>query len=118
MNPLARLFAAEFEPWNIELPESDVAEKRRGEIRKAGWAIQYQFGSDAGREYLDYYAIHRMTNDRHVRLYADGTTVLLPALPDLRPASADPAEDARLQAEYDAEVRRISALLRDKGFTA
>ncbi len=65
-------FGREFSDWDINLPQEDVAQRRRGRINHKGWAIWYMFGVDDRGEYLDYYAAHRMTNDRHVRIYADG----------------------------------------------
>lgn len=43
---------------------------------------QISIGEDGRGEYLDYYAAHRMTEDAHVRLYADGGFALL-ATPSL-----------------------------------
>ena len=51
-------------------------------ITQPGWTIwtHFDIGSENGRERLDYYAVHRMTNDRDVRLYADGDKEDLPAM--------------------------------------
>ena len=46
---------------------------------QAGWAISYVFGED----YLDYYAEHRMTNPRHVRIHAEGLCESLEAPQDM-----------------------------------
>jgi len=109
-------FNAAFDSWDIRLPPEDIEHRRRGEILKGGWSIRYLFGSDERGEYLDYYSVHRMTNDSHVRIYADGQIESLPAFVEFRFASSDPKEDARLEAEYRAENERISKLLKDKGF--
>jgi hypothetical protein len=117
--PLGRIklsFAESFAMWDICLPEEDVVNRRRGKIVKAGWAIWYLFGSDEKGEYLDYYASHRMTNDRHVRIYADGQCEGLPAISEFHLVSQDPQENARLEAEYYAENRRVAAMLEAKGF--
>ena len=116
MNAIESLFNATFAPWSIYLPPDDVANRRRGKIVKAGWAIWYLFGSDEKGEYLDYYASHRMTNDEHVRLYAGGQEVGLPSIQGFRLCSQDPDEDKRLEAEYAAENQRIARLLEEKGF--
>jgi len=110
------LFAEAFATWAISLPEETVAKRLRGKICKAGWAIWFLFDSDAKGEYLDYYAAHRMTNDRHVRIYEDGQVEDLPAIPDLRPCSEDPGEDARLKKEQHAEDLRVVEILEAKGF--
>ena len=98
------------------MPPDDVANRRRGKILKAGWDILYLFGSNEKGEYLDLYAAHRMTNDQHLRIYANGQEESLPAFEDGRRGSDDPAEDARLKAEFDANRQRIADLLNDKGF--
>jgi hypothetical protein len=116
MDKIAAAFNADFAPWNIRLPRRDLAQRRRGRILRAGWAIWYLLGSDARGEYLDYYASHRMTNDRHFRIRADGSREWLPAIREGRFGSADPEEDARLEAEYHAENQRVAEMLEAKGF--
>jgi hypothetical protein len=108
------VFAEEFAMSDIYLAEDDVVNRRRGKIDKGGWEISYLFGSDEKGEYLDYYASHRMTNDRHVRIYADGRREDLPALVDFRRASRDPREDERLKEEFYAENSRVLAMLKEK----
>jgi hypothetical protein len=116
MNAIESQFNATFAHWSICLPPDDVANRRRGKIVKAGWAIWYLFGADEQGEYLDYYASHRMTNAEHVRLYADGQEEALPSIRGFRLCSQDPEEDKRLKAEYDAANQRIARLLEEKGF--
>lgn len=116
MNEVEARFNDAFATWNIRLPPENVATRRRGKIVEAGWAIWYLFGSDEKGEYLDYYASHRMTEDRHVRIYADGHVEYLPTIAGMRLASEDPEEDARLLAEYRAQNQRVARMLEDKGF--
>jgi hypothetical protein len=113
---IERRFRLAFAPWGIALPPEEVRERRRDKIVEAGWAIWYLFGEDERGEYLDYYASHRMTDDRHVRIYEDGTEELLPAVSTFRFLSADPEEDARLVAEYLEHNRRVGRMLEEKGF--
>ncbi len=115
MDQIAQIFAAQFAHWKITLPEEALSSRSRGRIRKAGWHITYVFGEDAKGPYLDYYARHRMTNDRHVRIYANGDLDHLPAEEDLRLCSQDPEEDSKLEAEYIARNRKIAEMLRRKG---
>ena len=105
-----------FTHWNICLPPEDVASRRRGKICQRGWAIWYLFGEDEGGEFLDYYAAHRMTSDRHRRLYADGTTVCLPALREFHQWSQDEERNRVLLADYFSENQRTLDLLEKKGF--
>jgi hypothetical protein len=113
---IERRFREDFAPWNITLPPEHVTGRRRGKIVEAGWAIWYLFGEDERGEYLDYYASHRMTNDRHIRLREDGTEEYLPTVSTMRLASQDPEEDARLAAEHLEENRRVARTLEEKGF--
>jgi hypothetical protein len=116
MKKIEKRFNDVFSSWDIWLPEEDVANRRRGKIIEAGWAIWYQFDSDEKGEYLDYYASHRMTSDRHVRIYANGNEEYLPTIQSMRRVSRDPEEDARLEAGYFARNQRVSRMLEEKGF--
>lgn len=116
MSEIERRFNETFSHWNISLPPDDLANRERGKIVEAGWAIWYLFGSDGEGEYLDYYACHRMTNDRHTRLRASGEQENLEAVQSMYVVSRDPEENARLEAEFFARNRRIEKMLREKGF--
>ena len=116
MDKIETLFNATFANWNICLPPEDIALRERGKIVQTGWAILYLFGTDESGEYLDYYASHRMTDDQHVRIYADGRREKLPAIQAFRLVSEDPEEDVRLEAEYYAKNQRIAEMLEAKGF--
>jgi len=76
---LAATFRKQFSHWHISLPEQDQEIRTAGSIQQAGWTIRYHFGVEDGRECLEYFAGHRMTNDRLVRIYADGSSETLDA---------------------------------------
>ncbi len=116
MQKIEQRFGRAFAHWGIALPPEDVEARRRGKIVASGWAIWYLFGEDERGGYLDYYAFHRMTDDRHVRIREEGPTEPLPTIGTFRIASPDPEEDARLKVEYLEHNRRVGRLLRDKGF--
>jgi len=116
MDEIEAQFNAAFAHWNIRLPPEDIAQRRRGKIIEAGWAIWYLFGSDAEGEYLDYYASHRMTNDRHVRIGASGRCEAFPSIQGCRLASEVPGDDVRLEAEHDAKNQSVAKVLEAKGF--
>lgn len=117
MDKIKELFDAEFAQWKIRLPTKAVAKRERGKIVKAGWAIWYLFGRDETGEYLDYYSSHRMTNDRHARIYATGRQESLPAIRECYGyPDNDPVKKARLEAEFYAENKRVAAMLEAKGF--
>lgn len=109
-------FDSHFAHWEITLSEEDVVNRHSGYIQKAGWLIQYCFGKDEQGAYLDYYAAHRMTNDRHVRIYESGQAVDLPALLSMRLVSEDPVEDKRLEDEYSRHNQQVAKMLVEKGF--
>ena len=116
MSVLEERFRDHFAPWSTSIPPGHVQQRRRGKILEAGWAIWYLVGKDERGEYLDYYASHRMTNDRHIRLREDGAEEHLPTISTMRTASQDPEEDERLAAEYLEENRRVAKMLEEKGF--
>ena len=116
MEEIETRFAETFSHWDISLPPDAVVSRSRGKIIEAGWVIWYVFGSDERSEYLDYYASHRMTDDRHIRVHADGREEDLPTIQSMRIVSRDPEEDARLEAEYFARNQRVSRMLKEKGF--
>lgn len=116
MDMIAQIFASHFGHWGITLPSDAFPSPSRGRIEKSGWRISYLSGQDATGQYLDYYASHRMTNDRHIRIYATGDVKCLPAMQDLRLCSTDPEEDAKLKTEYIENNRIVEELLRRKGF--
>ncbi|MEM2097992.1 MAG: hypothetical protein QXI70_07535 [Methanothrix sp.] len=116
MNRIGEIFAKRFEHWNLRIPEEDLAERRSGFIQDKGWLIQYCFGDDEAGEYMDYYAAHRMTDDEHIRIRADGSVESLPALSSMRLRSEDPEEDRRLEEEYYRYNREVARMLVEKGF--
>jgi hypothetical protein len=46
------------------------------------WSVRWIFGMVDGAEFLEFYACHRMTNDRRVRMYFNGETRSMPAPSD------------------------------------
>ena len=117
MNWVEREFNRDFANWDICLPSGATASREAGRTVKNGWTVWYAFGSDEGIEYLDYYASHRMTNDRHVRLYADGRTEGLEAISEFHVVPKDPNEAAQAQADFYARNREVRRMLDEKGFT-
>ena len=117
MDRIESAFNREFDHWDICLPPEAIASRQAGRIVKNGWTVWYAFGSDDGVEYLDYYASHRMTNDRHVRLYADGRVEGLEAIAEMYVTPADPAEAAQAKADFHARNRDVRRMLDEKGFT-
>lgn len=116
MKLVLETFNNRFDHWEITLPEEDIKKRLNGYIQQSGWLIQYCFGKDERGEYLDYYAAHRMTDDKHVRIYTDGQVEDLPALSSIRLISKDPMEDKRLEDEYYQKNQQVTRMLAEKGF--
>ena len=117
LDQIESAFNRAFDHWDICLPPEAIASRQAGRIVKSGWTVWYAFGADDGGEYLDYYASHRMTNDRHVRLHADGRVEGLEAVIDMHVVPEDPEEAAQAQADFYARNRAVRRLLDAKGFT-
>ena len=113
-------FNRRFAHWNIELPVGAMSPGKVWLIVQRGWTIWTRFDVDAenGRGHLDFYATHRMTNDRHVRLYVDGETENLPAMALGYSYSKDAteAEIEAAQERYFAHNQAVEKLLEEKGF--
>ena len=107
---LRQRFNQAFEHWEIELPIDALEPGVVWLILHRGWTIwtRYDVAED-GREYLDYYADHRMTNDRHLRMYVDGDDEGLPTMDLL--VSRDTTE-----AEIASRRQYAANLLEEKGF--
>jgi hypothetical protein len=65
-------FDRNFKYWDIPFPQEFLERRIKGVIRHRGWCISYIFGKNKKGEYLEFYASHRMTNDRHLRIYESG----------------------------------------------
>ena len=113
MNTIEAAFAEDFDNWDIQLPHDVTALKQPGEVSKAGWRIRYVFGED----YLDYYAEHRMTNPRHMRIHSDGRRESLEAPMEwyVIPEDADESTSQQAKEEFYAHNRRVYSELRSKG---
>jgi tetratricopeptide (TPR) repeat protein len=109
-------FAEHFAHWKITLPQEDLNDRCSGHIFQAGWLIQYCFGKDDTCGYMDYYATHRMTNDRHVRIYANGREEQLPAFISWCPTGDDPVKAKQLTDECYRQDYEVVMMLLDKGF--
>ena len=119
MDQRESFFNEYFANWSIELSDDVVLDLEEGKIIQivaAGWTIKVLFDEDNQGKYMDFYAGHRMTNDRHVRVRSDGSTKGLPTLSEMRLCSRDPEEDERLEQEFQASNRKVMNSLEEKGF--
>ena len=117
---LRERFNREIATWEIELPADALSPGRVLLIVKRGWTIWTRFDIDAedGREHLDCYSMHRMTNDFHVRWFADGEEEYLPAMGwgfGYR-EDATAAEKEAARARFLADNQAVEKLLEEKRF--
>ena len=117
---LRQRFNSVFANWKIELPVDAMSPGVVWQIVQCGWTIWtcFEIGADHGREHMDNYALHRMTNDRHVRLYADGDEEGLPAMAEgyVIPQGATETVREKVREEYYAHNQAVKKLLDEKGF--
>ena len=106
------------ESMSITLPPESVAARELGGIVNNGWTIFYKFGFEGDDEYMDVYASHRMTNDRHVRLYADGRSRGLPSYEGMRVQAKNPEDDEKIKSWFYAYNKVVYELLLEKGFVS
>ena len=117
---LRQRFNRAFARWEIELPDAAMSPEKVTLIVKRGWTIWTRFDIDPedGQEYLDVYSMHRMTNDSHVRCFANGEEERLPAIGWSYgiPSDATEAVKEALQAKFFADNQAVEKLLEEKGF--
>ncbi len=116
MEKAVKDFNKTFRPWDIKLPDTNITKRQRGIIQKNGWIIKFLFSKDSKGEYLDYYAVHKMTNDSHIRIYDDGSMKILEVPPIWGVCLEYPKEDQKSKEEYEQECKRIINSLIKKGF--
>ena len=69
------------------------------------------------RAHLRIHSTHRCWGgDEHTRIREDGRREGLPSISSMRLGSADPEEDAWLEAEHRQETHRVAKMLEEKGF--
>jgi len=106
-------FAAYFKDFDISLPDVVPAS---GLIQQAGWNIRYIAGRDAARRYIELYAMHRLTNDRHLRIYDDGTVDTLPTVSQGAMFNPDiPGDRERAEREGKETDDRLITELKQRG---
>jgi hypothetical protein len=119
LEKIAARFEEYFASWGIGLPEANRSMRSAGVIEQKGWQIQFLFGADEHGEYLDFYATHRMTDDRHCRLRSNGSVQELEAAVDLIFYPADATDEQRSEAEREFHDynERVYRELEEKGFS-
>jgi hypothetical protein len=117
MNQIKEVFDKVFSRWEIKIPFKNLDEKINGFIQEKGWLIQYCFGKEADKEYMDYFAEHRMTDPRHERIYEDGNTESLSYYQiGYRIIEDDPVQTEKNKNEFYEHNKKVAQELLDKGF--
>lgn len=112
------IFAEEFGHWGLFVDSEAVSTRTRGVVHREGWFIEYFFGEDINGSFLEYYARHRMTNDRHVRIYESGYVKGLDAFWDMifYPSGASQEYIDEAEAKWQEHNKRVRADLESLGF--
>lgn len=112
---ISKKFAEYFANWKIELPPGAEAAGDRGTIFKAGWTINYLFGTE-GEKYLEFYATHRMTNDRRHRIYESGRLESPDAIQEMYIYDPKfPGSEEEAKRRYMERNQRVAEELRQLG---
>lgn len=114
---IADAFNGYFEAFGIRIGVEDVVVGTQRTLRQDGWAITYGVNEDAdGRLSLEFYATHRMTNDRHVVISSDGQLEHQDSIREM--LIFDPkvpgSQEAAVE-EFHAHNRAVEQRLRDRG---
>ncbi|MFS0513215.1 hypothetical protein ACEYW6_00525 [Nostoc sp. UIC 10607] len=105
MDAITNEFNKYFSKWKITLPEENRQKRQKGSIFQAGWKINFIFGIKDDAEYLEYYAIHRMTNDHYIIIYENGEKEHLECLEPLLEYSSTIDEKQREHNKHNRRVR-------------
>lgn len=110
ISKIKEAFDGQFEQWQIALPLDDLLNRRAGRIVQQGWTINYRFGEEAGRAFLEYFASHRLTNDTLNQIWDDGTFELIGYCQEFYLA-----DDALAERAYREHNRQFYRLVEEKG---
>ena len=116
LKELEEEFARRFRSLHeTRLSEENVRERRKGSLPYGSGRLYYVFGEENGREYLEYYAYHRMGDD-HGKIYEDGEFVGLPEFCSMYGYDPKvPGDEERKRAEMEREYRETLDDLVAKG---
>lgn len=115
LEAIEQALAHRFEHFDLRLPDRNVRERRKGSISYGSGRIYFVFGEEGGREYLEYYAYHRM-GESHGRIWEDGQLESLPELCSMFGYNPDiPGDFERKEAEMQRRYRETLDDLVAKG---
>jgi hypothetical protein len=109
-------FFKHFAAQGIHLPEDHLRERRKGSLPYGSGRIFFIFGEENGREFLEYYAHHRIGGDAHRRIYEDGSEECLDELSSWYAYNPDiPGDRERKEAEMKKKYQETLDDLARKG---
>lgn len=115
LEKIQEAFVDRFSHFHLRLPVENVRGRRKGSIPYGSGRIYFVFGEEDGREYLEFYAYHRMGED-HARIYEDGDYVDLPELCSMFGYDPTiPGDKERKEAEMQKRYRETLDDLVEKG---
>jgi hypothetical protein len=108
LETIQQIFNHNYAAWDITFPSESLNNRLSGSIVKNGWTINFQFGTEEGIDYLEYFASHRMTNDTLNRIFADGRKEILGYCQEFYEADNERAEREYLEhnRKFYEEVKR------------
>jgi hypothetical protein len=80
LEKIQTVFMKTFQGSDLKVPEENLRERTGSSIPWGSGRVMFIFGKEEGREYLEYYAHHRIGGDSHAKIFDDGETVSLPNL--------------------------------------
>ena len=105
-----------FRGSNLKLPEENLRERKPGSIPWGSGRVMFIFGKEEGREYLEYYAHHRIGGDSHAKIFDDGEEVRLPDLCSMFCFDPKlPGDEETQRAKMEREYRKTWEDLERKG---
>lgn len=116
LEKIQETFVERFSHFDLRLPDDHLRNRRKGSIPYGGSGrIYFVFGREEEREYLEYYAYHRM-GESHGRIWEDGTRESLPELCSMFGFDPKiPGDKERKEAEMQRRYRETLADLIAKG---
>jgi hypothetical protein len=116
LKTIQKVFRDSFRSLDLILPLENLRERKPGSLRYGSGRIIFVFGDEKGREYLEYYAHHRIGGDSHVRIYEDGEVVVLPELSSIFSYNPDiPGDMDEKKARMERSYRETYEDLAKKG---
>lgn len=114
---IAGAFNNYFRNWSIQVSPAEIHAGARKSIAQRGWGINYVVETgDDGDLYLEFYATHRMTDDRHVLISSSGEMTHLDAITGMfmydPKVGGDKERASRKNIEHN---RRVAEELERKG---